>query len=148
MKFVSRMLVAAIVAMGATSTGALANTKPKVKAASCASGKCQPAARTIVRTKYNYRTVQRVNHVTRFRDVRKVRNVYMVRNVQRVRLVRVSYVMRDLGYKRVSKAEYHRLNRGRKVHAVRKVNAMSRAQRVARDCNCGFRPISMPHPSR
>jgi hypothetical protein len=110
MQSLSRVLAAAAFALVASVSASEAQQKSGKPA--CAN--CKPAARTVVKTNYKYRTVQRVNNVTRFRDVQKVNNVYMVRNLARVRVVRISYVMRDLGMKRVSAAEYARLQRGTK----------------------------------
>jgi hypothetical protein len=93
---------------------------------------CKPAAKTVVKTKYKYRTVQRVNNVTRYRTVNKTNNVYMVRNVQLTRVVRVTYVARVLGMRRVSATEYARLQRGSVACKLKKCRpSMRTAARVA-----------------
>lgn len=116
MKFVSRVIVAAFFTVAGSALTATAQT-------ACVN--CKPAAKTQVKTNYKYRTVQKVNNVTRYRNVQKTNNIYLVRNVQMTRVVRVTYVARVLGMKRVSQAEYMRLQRQCKTcRSVKSVKAV------------------------
>ncbi|MFM2422414.1 MAG: hypothetical protein RL291_944 [Pseudomonadota bacterium] len=109
MNLFTRVMTVATFAFVSTSLAAQAQTP-------CAN--CKPAAKTIVKTNYKYRTVQRVNNVTRYRNVQKVNNVYVVNDIRRVRVVRISYVMQHFGYKRITKAEYDRLSKHAKHRKV------------------------------
>lgn len=111
MKFASRVMIAAVLATVAPSASGVAISGAMAACKNCGGG---AAAKTIVKTNYKYRTVQKVNNVTRYRDVKKVKDVYLVRNVVMTKVVKVTHVAKFTGMKRVSKAEYMRLNRGGK----------------------------------
>jgi hypothetical protein len=85
-----------------------------VASAACKNCKGPAASRTVVKTNYKYRTVQKVKNVTKYRDVKKVKDVYLVRNVVMTRVITVKHVAKYQGMKRVSKAEYMRLQSTKK----------------------------------
>lgn len=83
---------------------------------------CKPAGKTIVKTHYNHRTVQKVHNVTRYRDVTKARNVTKVRNVTKNNYVNV--VHRTVNVTHVQPVT--------RVHVVTRVRPVTRVNVVTR----------------
>ena len=117
MKIVSRAAVAA------TITAALFCFSTVSAEAACRN--CQSASRTIVKTNYNYRTVQKVRNVTKYRDVTRVRNVNQVRHVTKRNYVNV--VHRTVNVTRVQPVT--RVNVVTRVHPVTRVHVTTRVHR-------------------
>lgn len=109
--FTAVLAAAAIVSTGlATASTAEAGDR------GCRSGHCQPASRTVVKTKYRYNDVQQVRQVTQYRDVEQVRNVVQYRDVVRPNYVNV----------------VHRTVDVTRVHPVTHVNVVTRIRPVTR----------------
>ena len=106
-------------ALAAAATIAFFSKPMAPAAARCSS--CQPASRTVVKTNYNYKTVQQVHNVTKYKDVNSVRNVTQVRHVEKANYVNV--VHRTVNVTRVQPVTH--VNVVTRVHPVTHVNVVT-----------------------
>ena len=114
MKFLSRAAFAA----GVTAAVFAVSSVP----ADARCNSCQHASRTIVKTNYNYKTVQQVRHVTKYRDVTQVRHVNQVHNVTKTNYVNV--VHRTVNVTRLQPVTH--VNVVTRVHPVTNVHVVTR----------------------
>lgn len=97
-----------------------------ITTAEAACANCKPASKTVVKTNYQYKTVQKVNTVTRYKDVKKVKVVNKVNNVTKNNYVNV--VNRTITVTRVQPVT--RVNVVTRIQPITKVNTITRVKKV------------------
>ena len=117
-----RIVLAAAIAAAVTFAAApLVSSSAEARCSSC-----KHASKTVVKTNYKYRTVNKVRNVTKYRDVTRVRTVNRVRNVTKNRYVNV--VNRTVVVTRVQPIT--RVNVVTRIRPVTRVNTVNRIRHV------------------